>query len=201
MRKFSAYANTKILGLAGLPALAFMMATSGPAFAASGQDTFTVTTTLATGLQVDCGNSLSFGQITRGAGYAGTGTVTIPAASGGAASTTDPQLILDGNGIALTCAVSGLANPGAATVASYVLSGGGAATPGSTLTGVVLTGADGVQTLSANLTSAYASGGTDSGAGTVYVGGTLTMKPAGAAANQAKAQTYTSTAVTLTVTE
>lgn len=167
------------------------------AFARSGQDTFTVSATLVSGLGVECGSSLSFGSIARGATYAGGGTVTISATASATPSTSDPQLILAG-GSALSCTVTGATNN---ALSSFVLSGGGGTASGSTLTGVTLTGATASnQTLSADLTAALGSG---VDVAVVVIGGTLTVKAGGETSDSTKAsaQVYTSTPITLTVTE
>jgi hypothetical protein len=169
---------------------------------AQGQDTFTAEVTLQDALVVNCtSESLNFGTISRPSTYIEFDTVVIAAEADAQPTSSGEALILSGSGGVVACVVTGLTTVDPAT-ATVTLSGGGGTPAGSSLDKVILTGATTVgQSLEANLVTAFVAPAGSGSGGTVFVGGTLTMKAAGAAVTHASAQTYASSSITLTVTD
>lgn len=179
--------NVALLAAMGL------MAGSGAVWAAAtAADTFTATATLTAAVTVTCAaSSLNFGTVSRVAGYTGAEKITI-AAESGFAVTAGAGLATNGaSGVSCTIADETGNN------ATAELSALNASWSSLTLSGVVLDGAgDGSgKSLSADLTLSKASAiATDD---ILYIGGELTVKNSTEAPNA----TYTSGAITLTVTE
>jgi hypothetical protein len=137
-------------------------------------------------LVADCGGDLDFGTIWRRSGYAGNATVAVAAAAGARAEPSGGLVVSGGSSVA--CRVDGVLGTLTAT-----LSGGGASdafeTGSSTLPGVRLL-RQGGGALLANVT-------VTSRDGTFYIGGVLSI----AGAEAAPDGTYTSDAITITVTD
>ncbi|MEO8673741.1 MAG: hypothetical protein ABI411_20725 [Tahibacter sp.] len=164
---------------------------SGSAFGYDSTSSFDATADVQAALTVDCTSDVRFGKIIyRAANTAA--IVTVAATAAGAASSNDASVIpVGGNGSA-ACTIANEGSDGTPSDATAALSGAGGTWTSPTLAGVLLD--DGAaHTLSSSLTlSKTAAIGNE----TVYIGGALSIPTA-----LAFAGVYTSSAVTLTVTD
>lgn len=177
--------SSKVLSVAVLALL------SGSAFGYDSTSTFTATADVRAALTVDCASNVRFGNIVyRAANTAA--IVTVAATAAGAVSSNDASVIPVGGSGSAACTIAGETSDGTPNDSTAALSGAGGTWTSPTLAGVLLD--DGAaHTLSSSLTLSKTAAIGDE---TIYVGGALSIPTA-----LAFPGTYTSSAVTLTVTD